>query len=249
MAKDMQKVDGVKYGMNLNPSGTDAFLGTLPFSYSAGASLTNEEQTKWTFEDNGIKKGLNFTTSLYRDGIADVNADVSSGADIANFVSGSTPMMLQGPTAVSQINELGGDGFESKYATVILPSMNESSGPATSFVGGSNFVTFKDSKNKQSAWKFIQWASKPRCRSNGTRSPPTCPPLRRHGMRTCSPATTKLARSGDQRRHHGPPALSTWAQVSSAADRILEQINKGQVSVDEGLKNLQSEADSIGTGN
>ena len=46
-----------------------------------------------------------------------------------------------------------------------------------------------------------------------------------------------------------PPALSTWAQVSSAADRILEQINKEQVSVDEGLKNLQSEADSIGTGN
>lgn len=94
MAKDMQKVDGVKYGMSLNSSGTDAFLGTLPFSYSAGASLTNEEQTKWTFDDNGIKKGLNFTTSLYRDGIVDVNADVSSGADIANFVSGSTPMML-----------------------------------------------------------------------------------------------------------------------------------------------------------
>lgn len=43
MAKDMQKVDGVKYGMSLNSSGTDAFLGTLPFSYSAGASLTNEE--------------------------------------------------------------------------------------------------------------------------------------------------------------------------------------------------------------
>ena len=41
-------------------------------------------------------------------------------------------MMLQGPTAVSQINELGGDGFESKYATVVLPSMDESSGPATS---------------------------------------------------------------------------------------------------------------------
>ena len=109
MAKDMQKVDGVKYGMNLNPSGTDAFLGTLPFSYSAGASLTNKEQTKWTFEDTGIKKGLNFTTSLYKDGVANVNADVSSGADIANFVSGDTPMMLQGPTAVSQINELGDD--------------------------------------------------------------------------------------------------------------------------------------------
>ncbi len=250
MAKDMQKVDGVKYGMNLNPSGTDAFLGTLPFSYSAGASLTNEKQTKWTFDDNGIKKGLNFTTSLYKDGVANVNADVSSGADIANFVSGDTPMMLQGPTAVSQINELGGDGFESKYATVILPSMNESSGPATSFVGGSNLVTFKDSKNKQSAWKFIQWASKPEVQVEWYKKSSDLPASQKAWDEDALSGNDKLAAFGDQLKHTmAPPALSTWAQVSSAADRILEQINKGQVSVDEGLKNLQSEADSIGTGN
>lgn len=244
------QVDGVKYGMSLNSSGTDAFLGTLPFSYSAGASLTNEEQTKWTFDDNGIKKGLNFTTSLYRDGIVDVNADVSSGADIANFVSGSTPMMLQGPTAVSQINELGGDGFESKYATVILPSMNESSGPATSFVGGCNLVTFKDSKNKQSAWKFIQWASKPEVQAEWYKKSSDLPASQKAWDEDALSGNDKLAAFGDQLKNTmAPPALSTWAQVSSVADRILEQINKGQVSVDEGLKNLQSEADSIGTGN
>ena len=60
----------------------------------------------------------------------------------------------------------------------------------------------------------------------------------------------KLVAFGDQLKNTmAPPAVSTWAQVSSAADCILEQINKGQLSVDEGLKNLQSEADSIGMGN
>lgn len=63
-------------------------------------------------------------------------------------------------------------------------------------------------------------------------------------------ADEKLVAFGDQLKNTmAPPAVSTWAQVSSAADRILEQINKGQLSVDEGLKNLQSEADSIGMGN
>ncbi|MEO5467525.1 extracellular solute-binding protein [Bifidobacterium adolescentis] len=244
------QVDGVKYGMSLNSSGTDAFLGTLPFSYSAGASLTNEEQTKWTFEDTGIKKGLNFTTSLYKDGVANVNADVSSGADIANFVSGDTPMMLQGPTAVSQINELGGDGFESKYATVVLPSMDESSGPATSFVGGCDLVTFKDSKNKQSAWKFIQWASKPEVQAEWYKKSSDLPASQKAWDDDALSGNDKLSAFGDQLKNTmAPPALSTWAQVSSAADRILEQMNKGQVTVDEGLKNLQSEADSIGTGN
>ena len=152
--------------------------------------------------------------------------------------------------AVSQINELGGDGFESKYATVILPSMNESSGPATSFVGGSNFVTFKDSKNKQSAWKFIQWASKPEVQVEWYKKSSDLPASQKAWDEDVLSGNDKLAAFGDQLKHTmAPPALSTWAQVSSAADRILEQINKGQVSVDEGLKNLQSEADSIGTGN
>lgn len=45
----------------------------------------------------------------------------------------------------------------------------------------------------------------------------------------------KLSAFGDQLKNTmAPPALSTWAQVSSAADRILEQMNKGQVTVDEG---------------
>ena len=250
MAADMQKVDGVKYGMYLGPSGTDAFIGTLPFSYTAGASLTDKNQSKWTFDDAGVKKGLEFTTSLYKDGVANVNADVSSGADIANFVSGDTPMMLQGPTAVSQINELGGDGFESKYATVVLPSMDESSGPATSFVGGSDLVTFKDSKNKQSAWKFIQWASKPEVQAEWYKKSSDLPASQKAWDDDALSGNDKLSAFGDQLKNTmAPPALSTWAQVSSAADRILEQMNKGQVTVDEGLKNLQSEADSIGTGN
>lgn len=250
MAQDMQKVDGVKYGFNLNPSGTDAFIGTLPFSYSAGANLTDKGQTKWTFTDNGIKKALDFTTGLYKDGIANVNADVSSGADIANFVSGDTPMELQGPAAVSQINELGGDGFESKYATAVLPSMDDSSDGATSFVGGSDLVVFKDFKNKQTAWKFIQWASQPDIQTKWYQLSSDLPASQKAWENDALASDEKLVAFGDQLKNTmAPPAVSTWAQVSSAADRILEQINKGQLSVDEGLKNLQSEADSIGMGN
>lgn len=250
MAGDMQKVSGVKHGMYLSPSGTDAFIATLPFSYSAGASLTNKDQTKWTLDNAGIKKGLKFTTSLYKDGVADVNADVNPGSNIANFVSGDTPMMLEGPTAVSQINELGGNGFESKYTTVVLPSMDKSSGPATSFVGGCDLVVLKDSKNKQSAWKFIQWASKPEVQAEWYKKSSDLPASQKAWSDDVLSGNDKLSAFGDQLKNTmAPPALSTWAQVSSAADRILEQMNKGQISVDEGLKSLQSEADSVGMGN
>ncbi len=104
-------------------------------------------------------------------------------------------------------------------------------------------MTFKDSKNKQSAWKFIQWASKPEVQAEWYKKSSDLPASQK--------AWDDDALSGNDKLKNtmAPPALSTWAQVSSAADRILEQMNKRQVTVDEGLKNLQSEADSIGTGN
>ena len=248
LASDMKKVDGVEYGVYQGPSGTDCFIGMLPYAYTAGAELTNSDQSAWTLDTDAMATALDFTSSLYSDGLANVNADVSAGANIANFVSGNTPMMLEGPTAVSQINELGGEGFADKYATVELPAEQES-GTATSFVGGSDLVVFKDSQNKQAAWKFIQWASKPEVQAEWYKLSSDLPTSQQAWKSDDLTSSDTLTAFGEQLKNTmAPPALPTWAQVSSVADRVVEQINKGQLSVADGLKQLQSEADGIGVG-
>jgi len=50
---------------------------------------------------------------------------------------------------------------------------------ATSFIGGGNLVVYKDSKNKDLAWKFVQYLTDPKTSSPGTRTSPTCPLSRR----------------------------------------------------------------------
>ena len=249
MAEAMQKVDGVDYGMRIGASGTDCFIGILPYAYSAGAALSDDGQTKWTIDSDAMTEALDYVTGFYKDGIADANADVSAGADIADFVAGTTPMMLQGPTAVSQIEELGGDDIKDKYATVTLPAMDDSSDMGTSYLGGSGLVTFKDSKNKQAAWKFIQWASRSDVQAKWYTLSSDLPAAQSAWDNDALTSSTTLTAFGDQLEHaQVVPAFTTWAQVSSAADRIYEQIAKGQVSVGDGLKSLQSEADSIGIG-
>lgn len=249
MAEAMQKVDGVDYGMRIGASGTDCFIGFLPYAYSAGAALSDDGQTKWTIDSDAMAEALDYVTGFYKDGIADTNADVSAGADIADFVAGTTPMMLQGPTAVSQVEELGGDDIKGKYATVTLPAMDDSSDMGTSYLGGSGLVTFKDSKNKQAAWKFIQWTSQPDVQAKWYTLSSDLPAAQSAWDDDALTSSTTLTAFGDQLEHaQGVPAFTTWAQVSSAADRTFEQIAKGQVSVADGLKSLQSEADSIGIG-
>lgn len=235
--------------MRIGASGTDCFIGFLPYAYSAGAALSDDGQTKWTIDSDAMAEALDYVTGFYKDGIADTNADVSAGADIADFVAGTTPMMLQGPTAVSQVEELGGDDIKGKYATVTLPAMDDSSDMGTSYLGGSGLVTFKDSKNKQAAWKFIQWTSQPDVQAKWYTLSSDLPAAQSAWDDDALTSSTTLTAFGDQFEHaQGVPAFTTWAQVSSAADRTFEQIAKGQVSVADGLKSLQSEADSIGIG-
>lgn len=249
MAQDMQKVDGVNWGAYLATSGTDAFIGDLPFAYSAGAKLSDDEETKWTIDTEPMRKALTFTSNMFKDGIANPAADVSPGANIANFVSGDTPMFLEGPTAASQIEELGGDGFGEKYATVVLPKMDKDAEPATSFIGGCDLVVFKEAKNAQAAWKFIQWASKPEVQAKWYKVSSDLPASQKAWTLPELTSSDKLKAFGEQLKNtRAVPAVTTWAQVGAEGDRLIEQLNKGQVSVEEGLKNLQAVADSIGMG-
>lgn len=106
MAKDMQKVSGVKWGMYDQASGTDSFIFQLPYAYSAGASLSDGK--KWTIDTPAMKRAYTFFRSLVTEKIVNQDATTTGGANMQNFVSGDTPMMFEGPTAVSQIEQLGG---------------------------------------------------------------------------------------------------------------------------------------------
>ncbi len=245
MAADMQKVDGVDYGLRLFPAGTDAFQNTLWAPWSNGASLTNAENTEWTFDTPEMTEAFEYTSSFFTEGIADVNAGIEPGAAVADFVSGTTPMFIDGPSLAAQINELGGEGFESKYATAVLPTKVT----GTSFVGGSDLAVFKDSDNQSAAWKLVQWLTQPEVQVNWYKATTDLPASQTAWDDPALTADDKLAAFGEQLNDtQAPPTVSTWAQVNSAGETVIEKINRGTISVSDGLAELQKQADTIGMG-
>lgn len=245
MSEDLKKVDGVKYGFFMFPSGNDSFQGMSPFAFSDGAQFVSKDNKSYTFDTPELKDALTYTTGLFKDGLADVNADVTPGSNMQQFVSGATPMMIEGPTAAGQIDELGGEGFSDKYATAVVPSKKTS----TSFVGGCNWSVFKTSKNKQSAWKFIKWFSQPETQVDWYKATADLPASNKAWKDKQLTDDAKLKAFGDQLKNvHSMPVTFTWGEMGKAADTIYEKMNKGTVSVSDGLKELQQQADSIGTG-
>ena len=72
-------------------------------------------------------------------------------------MKGTHPMFFSGPWHIGLIKDAGGADIEGKWAVAPIPKKDS----ATSFVGGSNMVVFKDSKNKDAAWAFLQYLSDP----------------------------------------------------------------------------------------
>lgn len=242
MAADVKQVDGVENGIYISPSGADSWQGTLWAFFSSGVSLMDDEGN-WTLDTPQMHEATEYIDSFFKDGITGTNLDVTPGVSITQFVNGETPIMTGGPTTISQIADQGGD--PDSYATAVIPK-GESS---TSFVGGADFVVMDEAANPDAGWKFIQWMTEPETQVEWYKTATVLPSSQSAWEDEVLAGDEKLVAYGEQLKStQAPPAVPTWAQVSAAGDRIMEQIYKGQLSVDEGLKNLQAEAESIGTG-
>lgn len=245
LAKAFQTKAGAKWGVGLPVGGADAFQSMLFIPWSGGAELTNQDQSKWTLDTPQWIDAMKYYQSFFTDGIANPNPDTGAGAQESAFVNGSVPMFVSGPSGINSLKEAGGAGFQDKVGVALVPKGVS----ATSFVGGSDLVVFKDSKNQASAWKFIQWLSQPEVQVKWFKAATDLPAVQSAWQDPALAGDPYLSVFGEQlKAGNSPPQLPTWTQVSAAADTTLEQIVKAGADPAKAMKSLQSTADSLGTG-
>lgn len=239
--------NGADYGVTLPAAGWNSFIGNLPFMWSNGGEIMNDDQTEWTIDTEENAAGLEYVRSFFDEGIADPNPDNESGSQVSRFVDGSTPMFISGPWDVPGVLDAGGPDFADKYSVARIPA--SATGESTSFSAGGNLAVFKNSKNPDAAWKLIQWLIEPDVQVkwyetvNGLPSQQSAwedPALSENPMTVTFGEQLQSTRTA--------PSLTVWPEVSSAADTQIEQIMLGVISAKDGLAAIQAEADSLGLG-
>lgn len=245
MAKALQDKAGAQWGIQLLAGGTDSFQSTLPFGWSAGASLMDGANDAWTLDSQQWVDALTYYQSFFTEGIANPAPNMGAGAAESAFVDGSAPMMISGPYEIGNLEKAGGADFTDKYAVATLPKDKS----ATSFVGGSNLVVFKDSPNREAAWKLVQWLSLPEVQVKWYQATGDLPSVQSAWQEGVLADDPMLSVFGDQLKDtNSPPSVPTWTQVSAAADSQVEQIVKAGKDPAQALQELQSQAASIGIG-
>ncbi|WP_406832650.1 sugar ABC transporter substrate-binding protein [Pedococcus sp. KACC 23699] len=244
MAKGMQSKAGAKWGIGLQAGGTGSWQTVMPFAWSNGANLTKDGGKGYNFDTPEIKEAVDYYKSYFDEGISDKAAPATPTTE-PDFVSGKVPMFISGPWEMSAVEKLGGAGFKDKYAVAAMPVKKTSS----SFVGGSDFVVFKNSKQRDTAWKFTQFLADPKTQAKWYSQSTDLPSVQSAWQDPSISADKKLAVFGEQlKTAQAPPSFATWEQVVAQFDTQMEQVTKKDADVSAALKSVQSQAESIGTG-
>lgn len=243
MAKAMKDKAGAKYGINLQPGGQGSWQTVMPFAWSAGASITATGDKEFTFDTPEMQEGLSYYQSFFTDKLA--GTDLPPNQTEAQFVSGQVPMFISGPWMVGSVTKLGGDKIKNNIGVFQMPMKKT----ATSFVGGSDFVVFKNGKNKDSAWKLVKFLSDAKTQADWFKLSTDLPAVKSAWDDPSISSDPLLPVFGKQLEDaKAPPAIVNWEQVATAFDTEVEKMAKAGQSPADTAKAIQTKASSIGTG-
>lgn len=243
MAKAYKEKAGAKWGISIQPGQTGSWQTVLPLMWSNGGRVTNEEVTEFTFADQKNVDALAYYKEFFTEGLA--NKAPAQGTTEQDFVSGAVPMFISGPWMMSSVEKLGKSGFKDKYGVFVMPKKEMSA----SFIGGANLGVFAKTKNRDAAWKLVQYLIDPKTQADWYKIVAALPSV------TSAWDTPEL--SGDERMKvfgeqlktaYAPPSIQTWEQVAAKLDAQVEQVCRNNADPAAALKTVQTEASSIGMG-
>jgi multiple sugar transport system substrate-binding protein len=243
-AVDLQDKGGADYGIQLPAGGTGSWQTMLPFAWSNGADVTNDDGTEYTLDSPEMTEALEYYKAYFDDGISPTRL-LDAGELESGFADGTYGSFISGPWHTGLVEDQGVS--EDQYAVALLPGKD--SAPGTSFVGGGDLAVFADSDNKESAWKLVQWLADPGTQQDFYDEMGDLPAVSAAWDSGELAEDPQLSVFGDQLDNAlAPPAVPTWEEVATVIDGEVEKATKGDTSVEDAVAEMQRQAAQIGTG-
>ncbi|MET8160504.1 extracellular solute-binding protein [Sphaerisporangium sp. NPDC005289] len=233
---------GATQGLNLNYT-VGSWQEILPLVWQQGGSITGPDG-QWTFDTPEMVKALAQQRSYFKEGLASSEVDPASFP--ASFYKGKVGAYFSGPWMIAAMENDGGAGFGGKFGVAPYP---KGAVGGTSFIGGSDLVVFKDSRNRDAAWRFVRWLSEPATQAAWFATVKDLPSVQAAWRLPELTADKRVAVFGEQLKDaKTPPPVPTWDQISKVIDQEVEKVVRGRSTPQEAAKAVQAQADAVGTG-
>jgi multiple sugar transport system substrate-binding protein len=134
----------------------------MPFVWDNGGAELNDDASKSTINSTQAEQGVDFVANLVKKGLFDKSMLERDGTQVENqFKGGRLAVWIGGPWVLSTISRTDDKNWvPAARANVGVAAMPTGpAGKAFTFVGGSNLMMFKSSKNQNEAWALIKYLS------------------------------------------------------------------------------------------
>ncbi len=233
--KSEKKMDG--YSITLPVNDWQIFL---IFLWQNKGEIINNTMTRASVNTPAVSEAIEFMMKFFAEGLSPLEA--ARDMDILNaFETGFFPMFISGPWMISEI-ERTKPNLTGKWMSAPMPAGKDK----TSFIGGSNLVIFKNSPNKDAAWRFVEYVNRVENQVEWYSMSKNLPSRKDAWDRPLLKDNQYLAAFRQQLQNtQAPPALPEWELIASILSEALEQIVYKKTTITAGLENCENRINSI----
>ncbi|MFD4421625.1 extracellular solute-binding protein [Agromyces sp. NPDC058484] len=238
---------GAEYGIYLPPSGWDwpAFT-AIPMGWQAGGAVLNDDGTEFAFDTPEWREALSFYSSFFEERVA-APREYAWGEWESAMGEGVIGSFIAGPDDIGTLEGLTQGGFEDgKFGVTVLPA-GEVNGH--SYYGGGNLAVFKDTENRDAAWKFVDYLSQPEAQQKLYELAGSIPASVEAWELPVFNDPELLVFRKQLEATTPMPSIPTITEITAAVDEAVAAIVKGGTPVTDAVSDLQAKATRIGTGN
>lgn len=195
------------------------------------------------FRSEGFRRTWQFYMSMYDQKLA----PPASSNEIANvwneFARGYFSFYISGPWQIGEFRRRLPPAMQSAWATAPLPGPH---GPGASIAGGSSLALFRRSRHKKSAWKLVQYLSRPAVQQRFYALTGNLPPRRAAWKENALAAdVAAMAFRSQLERARAVPKVPEWERVATELRLMVERVVHGDITADSALPALDLRVDRI----
>lgn len=225
----------------------DEWTQPVIFGLQTGAELLADGGRHGAFRDPRFRKAMAFYLDLYASDLAPA-LDLQSVANLyQQLAEGYFATVITGPWNLGEFRKRLPADMADRWATAPLPPPEEGMPyPGVSLAGGSSLVLFRQAREPEAAWTWMEYLSEPAQQARFHELSGDLPARRSAwklaGLADDPKAASFLVQLGNVAP---TPKVPEWEQIATRVAEAAEQVMRGSRDLDSALAALDADVDRM----
>ncbi|RJQ59314.1 MAG: extracellular solute-binding protein [Stygiobacter sp.] len=225
---------------------TNEWLPFILFGLQNNAKLLKNKDQYANFSSKEFKDAIVYLAKFYHEDLAPVDMQQVLNVYQA-FGEGFFSMYITGPWNVTEFQNRLPKDVQDKWMTAPLPSPNNEY-PGYSLPGGSSIVLNAKSKNKEAAWKWIEFLAHEKTQYTFYKLVSSLPAVKKSWEYPEFVNDRYIKAFYEQLQRTKPaPKIPEWEQIvfQKVQQEMVEPIARKRISIDDALKKLDEDVNKV----